>query len=213
MEFMKNLLIFFILSYTYKSFALEGVVRVLQTPLFEKRSINSKIKQYLRKGKKIFIVDFETSTNPTKINYENPYERNFFEVTTSNEEFFETIDRNGEKAYVLSKHLKVIYKDERELVRIRKKDPYDSTDYRLEEPLPRTYPISIPNRYRSILAYTFGPQRKINYPYLETIKGEKFKPVKGVRNAINKKLKDPKMAKKAAQILEDLLNEVVKKSD
>ena len=33
------------------------------------------------------------------------------------------------------------------------------------------------------------------------------------RNAINKKLKDPKMAKKAAQILEDLLNEVVKKSD
>ncbi|OFZ16533.1 MAG: hypothetical protein A2X86_12105 [Bdellovibrionales bacterium GWA2_49_15] len=164
--------------------AAEAVVIVLQTPLFAGPKIDSTILQYHRKGEHLYIRDSNVSPSPHSKNYDsnNPEEGEeyfpvFHQVPSSG--FFETVTRTGQSAFIKADHVKILYADEREKLTEISPFEHDPTDYRLEEPLPPKYPIYDPNRYRMALAYAFGPQRKVNYPYPSLITGEDFKVRKG----------------------------------
>jgi hypothetical protein len=57
----------------------------------------------------------------------------------ADDEFIPVVDRLGNRAFILSRHVYIYFNDTRELDQsIASTDP---TDYRLEEPLPRNYPL------------------------------------------------------------------------
>jgi len=177
--------------------AIEGTVIVLHTPLFAKPNQNSTILQYAKKGDVIWIRNSNVSPDPSKKNYDanNPEEGSeeypaYHKSPDSG--FYETVSRNGQSAFIKSEHLKIIYKDERESFTEIAPFKHDPTDYRLEEPLPSRYPIFDPERYRFSLAYAFGPQRKINYPYPSAITGENFDTRRGIYGHYTRKVEwDP----------------------
>ncbi|MEK6626590.1 MAG: hypothetical protein AABY86_16605, partial [Bdellovibrionota bacterium] len=180
-------ILFCLISYLISShdlWAAQAVVIVLQTPLFADSKLDSTILQYLRKGEHLYIRDSNISPSPHSKNYDsnNPEEgEEYFPVfhNIPHSGFFETVTRTGQSAFIKADHVKILYSDEREKLTEISPFEHDPTDYRLEEPLPPKYPIYNPDRYRMALAYAFGPQRKVNYPYPSLITSEDFKVRKG----------------------------------
>lgn len=184
---MKLLILMMILSSNV--FALEAVVTVLETPLFKDKSYDAPVVQYLRKGDVIKIhpsvanerrMD-EYAPSPEKLKIlrekmkaspeyiEDPLfsgeEKNTFYVE---DEFIPTLDRQGHRAWVLSEHIYVYFGDSREFdQRMVDKDP---TDYRLEEPLPRNYPLKTVTGYRGQFLLGITQPYFESYPYRQNIK-------------------------------------------
>ncbi len=185
---MKLLFIVFFF-YSCQAMALEAVVKVLETPLFRYRSYESPVVQHLRKGDVIKI--HPSVGNDRSIDQYAPEPEKMKQLTAKlrstpeykadpifrgeeentfylEDEFIATLDRQGQLAYVLSDHIDVYFNDARELVkRPLKKDP---TDYRLEEPLPRKYPLTAPSGYRGQFLLGFTQPYSESYPYKESIK-------------------------------------------
>lgn len=171
---MKKLLAsFLIFSFASKLLAAEGVIIVLEAPLFEKEDTKSRILQYVRKGDRIFIHDRHAGISTDDPDYgqvrEVPYG-----------DFYFVQDKNGREAYVPRKYVKRIMKDQREYAEKISPFDHDPTDYRLKEPLPPKYPIVNEERYRAIANFALGPARKVNYPYPNGIQTENFAPRMGV---------------------------------
>lgn len=160
--------------------ALEAVVTVLETPLFKYRSYEAPVVQYLRKGDVIKIHPSvgndptinEYSPSPEKmtslkeeIKARKEFQDPLFKGDDQNtayleDEFIPTLDRQGHVAYVLSEHIYVYFNNSREFEqKISSKDP---TDYRLEEPLPKNYPLKTLTGLRG--QFIMG----INQPYYES---------------------------------------------
>lgn len=163
------------------AFALEAVVTVLEAPMFKYQSYDAPVVQYLRKGDIIRIHPSianesafdEYAPSPErlaeirkKINessdwnkdplFQNEKEHTYY----SDDEFIPTHDRQGHTVYVLSEHIYIYFKDTREFSqRIGK---VDKTDYRLEEPLPKKYPLEVRTGYRG--QFNLG----ITQPYFES---------------------------------------------
>lgn len=170
-------------------FALEAVVTVLEAPMFREKNYDSHVVQYLRRGDVIKI--HPSIANTTEYNKHSPSpqklaklkqkmkatpeynedplfrgeEENTFYVE---DEFIPTLDRQGQRAYVLSEHIYVYFNDSRELKqRVSHTDP---TDYRLEEPLPKNFPLTTPTGYRGqFLAGITQPYYE-SYPYRQSIR-------------------------------------------
>jgi hypothetical protein len=84
------------------------------------------------------------------------------------DEFIPTLDRQGNTVYVLSEHIYVYFNDSREyLQRVATKDP---TDYRLEEPLPRKYPLRTTTGLRGQFILGLTQPYYESYPYKDPIK-------------------------------------------
>ncbi|MEI8346597.1 MAG: hypothetical protein WCG27_03965, partial [Pseudomonadota bacterium] len=81
------------------------------------------------------------------------------------DKFYKTMDKNGNYAYILKKHVKIIYNDSREESQPISPPGYDNMDYRLEEPLPPDYPINRRDQYRASISWGTGPSRKDSYDY------------------------------------------------
>ena len=114
-----------LLIFSLPCLAIKGTVMVLEAPLFEAPFTESLIIYHSRKG----------DTMP---------------LYPSNEDnFYTTIDKNGRKAYVLKKHLKLITNDDRELEHPSASFQPDLTDYRIQEPLPENFPFRKKIKYRS----------------------------------------------------------------
>lgn len=184
---MKKFLILLIIS--FEAFALDAVVTVLETPLFKDKSYNAPVVQYLRKGDVIKIHPSvandrrmnEFAPTPQKLKIlrermkESP-EYNEDPLFTGEEdntfyiedEFIPTLDRQGNRAWVLSEHIYVYFGDSREFEqRVASNDP---TDYRLEEPLPTNYPLETVSGYRGQVVMGVTQPYFESYPYRQNIK-------------------------------------------
>ncbi|MCM2351108.1 MAG: hypothetical protein NDI69_13895 [Bacteriovoracaceae bacterium] len=172
-----------------EAFALDAVVTVLETPLFKHRSYEAPVVQYLRKGDVIKIHPSvgndrkfdEHAPAPEKLQAlqkkmkESPeYKQDpLFRGETENtyyieDEFIPTLDRQGNTGYVLSEHIYVYFGDSREFSQnINKVDP---TDYRLEEPLPKNYPLKNPTGYRGQFLVGLTQPYYESYPYQDSFK-------------------------------------------
>lgn len=130
------------------SYALDGVITVLEAPLFKKKDESSFVVQYKRKGEIIKIHNFQEG------------------------DFVQTFDRLGNVAYVLREHVFIYFEDEREIAQIPlKKDP---TDYRLQEPLSETYPLLQKAGYRAQLYMSMSQPYHTSYPYPQDVKNEGY---------------------------------------
>lgn len=179
------LMIFF----CFEAHALEAVITVLEAPMFKDKSYDAPVVQYLRKGDVIKIHPsiandhrFERyAPSPEKLKALQEKMRNspewkqdpLFRGEEANtyyleDEFIPTLDRQGNQVYVLSDHIYVYFGDSREFTQFQnKKDP---TDYRLEEPLPKNYPIKSPSGYRGQFIIGVTQPYFESYPYPDQVR-------------------------------------------
>lgn len=173
------------------SYAKEGVVTVLEAPIFKVPDQNSFVIQYARKGDKIYIHPSEMSRDKYDgiidesykniVDYDKQYTKMYPDklfkkgetyFPKSSEKFYKTISKSGSDAYILKEHVFLIYKDMRELdQKVIAKDP---TDYRIEEPLPKGYPLAHEIGYRGQFLFSLGTPSTNSYPYSESIRDTGF---------------------------------------
>lgn len=185
---MKYFILLFCLM-SVNAFALEAVVTVLQAPMFKYKSLEAPVVQYLRKGDVIKIHPAvgndqkydEYAPSPEKLATlkqklqnstefkQDPLFRGEEENTAFIEdEFIPMLDRQGNTVYVLSDHIFVYFGDSREFRQnVAKADP---TDYRLEEPLPKKYPLRTPTGLRGQFVLGITQPYYESYPYKDQIK-------------------------------------------
>jgi len=163
---MKFLLL--ILMFTSEVFALEAVVTVLETPMLREKDLDAKVVQYLRKGD---VIKIHPAIGNTK-KYDHMAPKDFKAPDFDTSEFTPTLDRQGNIVYVLTEHLYVYFEDLKESSqKVLAKDP---TDYRLQEPLPKNYPLSSLSGYRGQALFGFTQPYYQSYPYHETIKAKGY---------------------------------------
>ena len=129
----------------------EAVVTVLEAPIFEKPNWRAKVVHSYHKGDTIKI-----------------HARAKREFT----EFYLLLDPLGKPAYIPAHFIKVFKNDLSELD--RQKLDTDPTDYRLNEPLPSTYPFSKGKRRRASVQAGIGQQGRPNYIYPDPIVRENY---------------------------------------
>lgn len=184
-------LFFILLLISLNAFSQEGVVVVLEAPLFKVPDQNTLVVQYLRKGDKIYIHPSELArdkydgvideTRGDVLKYDDNHAKMYPDKLFSKGEtyfpdpgskFYKTLSKNGADAYILKEHVYLLYKDMRELdQKVAKKDP---TDYRIEEPLPKNYPLAQETGYRGQYLFSLGTPSTTSYPYTESIRDTGF---------------------------------------
>jgi hypothetical protein len=182
-------IIFITLLFSKNLLALEAVVTVLETPLFKSQDYDSPVVQYLRRGDIIRIHPsvgndkkiskyapsreklsqiMEKIKNDPQYNSDPLFKGDQDQTAFRDDEFIPTLDRMGKTAYVLSSHIYVYFNDAREFdERITKRDP---TDYRLQEPLPKNYPLKTPHGLRAQLFVGVNQPNYESYNYPDKIK-------------------------------------------
>jgi hypothetical protein len=179
MESIKLLLLSSFFIFSTSALAVDAEVIVLETPLLSGPSFNAKVLQRVRKGKRLFIHKSQLRSSDWAMNYNvdsrgNPLPEDDDEIL-----FLKTLTAAGEDAWVPKKYVKVIYNDDREEdLKMNPYSNYDPTDYRIEEPLPDTYPLIDPRKARAYLSIGIGPSAKTNFNYgtdvLEESIGNKY---------------------------------------
>lgn len=164
----------------------EGIILVLETPLFEKADVNSKILSHVRKGDKIYIYDGDMGNAPHEVDFAqyDPaiLENKHYEISEQNDQgFFKTTDGKGKDAFILKGHIKPIYKDARESINAISPYTKDPTDYRLAEPLAPKYPIYEQDIFKAALLFSFGPPDNSPYVYPSTVVKEDYSSRKGFK--------------------------------
>lgn len=181
---MVKIILLFLLSLNL--FAGEGVITVLEAPIFETPDANSPVVQYERKGAKIYIHPAELvrdrydglieETHETVVKYDAKHakmypDKLFAEGETyfpdPSSRFYKTLTKSGADGYILKDHVYLLYKDLRELS--QKELEKDPTDYRIEEPLPKGYPLARETGYRGQYLFAMGTSSNDSYPYSESI--------------------------------------------
>lgn len=177
---MVNLLLttFIFITFTQTSLALDAVIQVLEAPLYESPNVNSRISQFKRKGdiiklhpSEIIENDFPEyeSSNFSNLERDNDplFERGKLYSPQPFYAFYKTISRNGKIAYVQKDYVKIFTKDARELDHINPTE--DLTDYRLQEPLPKDYPLWRKTDTITQLQIITGIPNYSPYPYSSNI--------------------------------------------
>ncbi len=166
-------------------FAGEGLVIVYEAPLLERPNDQSPQIGKIPKGQIIYI--HRKHFNPEKqiedFALTDPYyhprptrfvpsdqetlddEKIFNQNVTNSHAFYQTTDNQGKTAYIKKSYVKLITKDGREeFTNVR---PYylDPTDYRIEEPIPDTYPLYTPQQIRAFIAYGLPIESYSSYGY------------------------------------------------
>jgi len=182
--------IFFLIfiSLVSNAHALDAVVTVLETPLLQHRSYNAKVVQYLRKGDIIKVhpslnnnTEFDhLAPSPEKLAKlkkelnespewnQDPLFKGIVTDATIEDEFIPTLDRQGNTVYVIRDHFYLYFTDRKEFDQTTlKKDP---TDYRLEEPLPKSYPLYSLSGYRGQITLGITQPYYESYPYPSNVK-------------------------------------------
>jgi hypothetical protein len=179
-----KLLIISLLFMAARAFALEAVVTVLEAPYFREPSMDSVIVQYARRGD---IINVHPSVaNTDKYNHlapeqkklsnirkkfkkspewnEDPMFKGDIDDTFSvQDDFIAVLDRQGKRAFISKDHVYVYFNDSREFV--QNPHRYDETDYRLEEPLPKNYPLPTKTGYRGMFLFGVVQPYYESYPY------------------------------------------------
>jgi hypothetical protein len=151
------------------TWAASAVVIVLQAPLLKEAKYDSQIYQYIRKGEEVYIPN---------------------ELITKKKlpEFVKTFDRAGNDAYLPSKYIKPITNDEIENNTSIHFAGHDPTDYRIEEPIPSSYPYSNSSRLKASFSFQYGNNLKAPYDYNKAIHMQDFSTEKGARVVVTEKI-------------------------
>jgi len=179
-----KIIIFILMIFSNLIFASQAVVIVLETPLFAEKSLKSTIVQYVRKGDQIFIYSNELSKSPNQLNFlsnDNKLKNYAIETIDAPKGFYTTLDKNGQRRFIQAKHVKIIYRDERDQLSSITPFEFDPMDYRLEEPLSDRHPFYLIDQYRGSLSFTLGPQTKNHYLYKNLFQKEKYNLNKGLK--------------------------------
>jgi hypothetical protein len=182
-----RILLILILSVS-NCYALDAVVTVLETPMLRYPSLESPVVQYLRKGD-VIKVDPSLANKekydamaPKPDKQKEVYDKlsksaewtedPMFKGTTvpnkDDDEFVRTLDRQGKTVYVIREHLYIYYDNQKELdQKIVREDP---TDYRLDEPLPKKYPLYSVSGYRGQILFGLTQPYYESYPYASKVK-------------------------------------------
>lgn len=167
---MKKIILFFIALISYSSYAKpKGMVIVLEAPLYEAPTHEARILQTLRRGKVLYLHGREFS------NYE------------SDDNFYKTVTRDGADAYIPKDFVKVIHNDITELDEPLLSYNSDPTDYRLQEPLPKNYPITSEKSLLASFNFHYGSAFKQNYSHNQNLNKENFSSQYGVSGWYAKK--------------------------
>jgi hypothetical protein len=187
-----KLLITLLILISNSAQALDAVVTVLETPMLKTNSYDAKVVQYLRKGDVIKV--HPSLSNNTSFDHLSPGPEKIAqikkELTESQEwqqdplftgqetnasledEFIPTLDRQGNTVYVIRDHLYFYHTTPKEFEQtVLTKDP---TDYRLEEPLPKKYPIYSPSGYRGQFVFGLTQPYYESYPYRSSAKAKGY---------------------------------------
>lgn len=160
------LLLLFLLCQSAYSY--DAIVIVLEAPLLKEPRLNSTVLQTFRKGARVYV--------PNEIGQGNDLPS-----------FVQTYDRVGNVAYVPSKYIKLITNDITEY-----KTPvslaHDPTDYRLEEPIPSTYPFDDTSFLRASLFASFAPNINSSYAYNSAYHQQSFTSEMGLKLNVTKKV-------------------------
>lgn len=151
------------------STASNGIIIVLEAPLLKSPSLNSPVLQVIRKGEKIYIP-------------------NEFATPSEMPEFIPTFDRAGNRAYVPSRYVKVIAGTNVENLQPISYAGHDPTDYRLEEPIPKSYPFEDRNFLRVSASVMIGNNATTAYEYNSPFNTQEFSAELGARLAITRKV-------------------------
>lgn len=192
---------FVLIILTTNLWAAEGMIVVLEAPMFRRPDISSDVVQYTRKGQRIYIhpavvvdrrkfsdVPWNDAAYKKKLAEDDPMPISK-DIADYHDgmDFILTKDKQGRDAWMLREHVHIFYEDQREHAQ---KDPYpDPTDYRLLEPLPDTYPIARDELLRGSLALSLGSPYIRTYPYNEKIKAEAVGSQYEVHGQLTRRLK------------------------
>ena len=166
---MKIFFTFFCFMIWEKAFAYDGIVIVLEAPLLKTASLDSVVLQTLRKGSRVFV--------PNEIG-------NLEDLP----EFIQTYDRTGNIAFIPTKYIKIATNDFRESKMPILYPNSDPTDYRLEEPIPLTYPFDDSTYLRANLALSSGNNMKAPFDYNSQLKNQTFSAETGARLCVTRKI-------------------------
>lgn len=175
--------------FSSSSYALEAVIVALEAPFFREPNLEAKVVQYKRKGdiitihpsvgntdkfnhlspeqKKLSLVRRKLKKTP-EWNEDQVFKGDIDDVFSLQDDFIAVLDRQGKRAFVRREHIYVYFNDTREFVQ----NPYpkDQTDYRLEEPLPKNYPLKNVTGYRGQFLLGITQPYIESYPYLSPAK-------------------------------------------
>ena len=159
----------------------EGIVTVLEAYFFREPDLTSQIVQTVRKGQKITIHGKHFLDDPLapQTHSLQDLDKIGWEEKNDHPDFYLTIDKSGSDAYILRRFVKLITGDVREFTQNITPFSPDPTDYRIVEPLSKSYPITkaIHKQHQILLA--IGPDLKTKYPYPNNILQEQYGQRKG----------------------------------
>jgi hypothetical protein len=170
MEFIKLLIIPILIISSYSANAIHAEVIVLEAPLLSRPNLDSRRLQTVRKGKKLFIHEKDLNKSEWEVSYNVNSRGDLVPEDEIKVDFYKTLTKAGEDAWVPSKYVKVIYHDHREdKLLMNPYAKYDPTDYRIEEPLPDSYPLIDPKKARAFMTFSMGPAPKVGFDYGTTV--------------------------------------------
>lgn len=167
-----------------------GIITTLEAPIVRSLDVDAPTVMTARKGDKIYIHDKYFKNGPYDVIYlKEDDDQDFGSVETEEgyEKFYETIDKNGQTAYISRYYVKLITHDERELTQNITPFKPDPNDYRLAEPLPENYPLQSPEMGRARVSFSMGPDIKSNYNYNSILTEEDFSNRYGFEVAFGRK--------------------------
>lgn len=135
--------------------AYDAIVIVLEAPLLREPALNSTVVQLKRKGQRIYVPNEEV-------------------IDGNLPEFVPTYDRTGNRAYIPSKYIKVVLGNNDESKTPITIAGHDPTDYRIEEPIPETYPFDNRKFSRASLSVSVGSNSKSPYSYNSEFSSQKY---------------------------------------
>jgi len=175
-NFLNIFLMVFIISSAKAGY---GIITTLDAPIVRDMTIDSPVILTARKGDKIYIHNKYFINGPLDVVYKADDQQTAedlkdLETEDGYEKFYETIDKNGQTAYISRYYVKLITTDIREFSQAVTPFNPDPNDYRPAEPLPVNYPIVSPEDHRAKLSFFVGPDLKSNYNYDLVLTQEDF---------------------------------------
>lgn len=149
--------------------AADAIVIVLEAPLMSEPSLHSKTLQTIRKGQRVYV--------PAEYTREGNLP-----------EFIPTFDRVGNRAYVPSKFIKVVTNDYTESEQPITLAGHDPTDYRLEEPIPETYPFNNASFLRASVSLFVANNTQTSYAFNPSFSEQELKNEVGGRVLVTRKV-------------------------
>ena len=175
MEPIKKIITLLLIIFINSAMAIDAEVIVLEAPLLAAPDQSARTLQRVRKGKKLFINSNQLNNSQWQMNYNVDSNGEPLPQNKENTLFLKTLTTAGEDAWISKKFVKVIYNDEREdQLQMNPYASYDPTDYRIEEPLPDTYPLIDPRKARAYMSFGIGPAAKSGFNYGTTVLEEQI---------------------------------------